>query len=80
MQISGVSATADKPTEGMRLDDVAKERHLAPYDTAVALLKANVAPPTPLELAAGDLNGNGRLDVGDVPLLLRLIAGQPMNP
>ena len=41
VQISGVSATADKPTEGMRLDDVAKERHLAPYDTAVALLKAN---------------------------------------
>lgn len=41
VQISGVSAAADKPTEGMRLDDVATARGLAPYDTAVALLKAN---------------------------------------
>ena len=41
VQISGVGAAADKVTEGMRLDDVAKTRGLAPYDTAVALLKAN---------------------------------------
>ncbi len=41
VQISGVGNAADKPTEGMRLDDVAKARSLAPYDTAVALLKAN---------------------------------------
>jgi len=43
VQISGVGNANDKPTEGMRLDDVAKMRGLAPYDTAVALLKANRA-------------------------------------
>jgi N-acyl-D-aspartate/D-glutamate deacylase len=41
VQISGVSNPADKPAEGMRLDDVATARGMAPYDTAVALLKAN---------------------------------------
>ncbi len=41
VQISGVSAMADKPTEGMRVDDVATARGLAPYETAVALLQAN---------------------------------------
>jgi len=41
VQISGVGNAADKPTEGMRLDEVATARQLAPYDTAVALLKAN---------------------------------------
>ncbi len=41
VQISGVSNAADKVTEGMRLDDVAKARGLPPYETAVALLKAN---------------------------------------
>ena len=41
VQISSVSAAGDKSTEGMRLDDVARARGLAPYDTAVALLKAN---------------------------------------
>ncbi|HEY5490027.1 MAG TPA: D-aminoacylase [Gemmatimonadaceae bacterium] len=41
VQISGVNNAADKPTEGMRLDDVAKARGLPPYDTAVAMLKAN---------------------------------------
>ena len=41
VQIASVSAAADKPAEGMRLDDVAKARGLAPYDAAVALLKAN---------------------------------------
>lgn len=41
VQISGVSNAADKSTEGMRLDDVAKARGTAPYDTAVAMLKAN---------------------------------------
>ncbi len=41
VQISGVNNAADKSTEGMRLDDVAIARSLAPYDTAVAMLKAN---------------------------------------
>ena len=41
VQIASVSAAADKATEGMRLDDVAKARGLPPYETAVALLKAN---------------------------------------
>jgi N-acyl-D-amino-acid deacylase len=41
VQISGVNNAADKSTEGMRLDDVATARSLAPYDTAVAMLKAN---------------------------------------
>jgi len=41
VQIASVSATADKAAEGMRLDDVAKSRGIAPYATAVALLKAN---------------------------------------
>lgn len=41
VQISGVNNAADKPTEGMRLDDVANARGLPPYDTAVAMLKAN---------------------------------------
>ena len=41
VQIASVSAPADKSTEGMRLDDVAKARGLPPYETAVALLKAN---------------------------------------
>ena len=41
VQIASVSAATDKPAEGMRLDDVAKARGLPPYETAVALLKAN---------------------------------------
>ena len=41
VQIASVSAPADKPAEGMRLDDVATARGLPPYETAVALLKAN---------------------------------------
>lgn len=41
VQIASVSAAADKPAEGMRLDDVAKARGLPSYETAVALLKAN---------------------------------------
>ena len=41
VQISGVGNAADKPAEGMRLDEVATARQLAPYDAAVALLKAN---------------------------------------
>ncbi len=41
VQISGVNNAADKSTEGMRLDDVATSRGMAPYDTAVAMLKAN---------------------------------------
>jgi N-acyl-D-amino-acid deacylase len=41
VQIASVSAAADKPAEGIRLDDVAKARGLPPYETAVALLKSN---------------------------------------
>ncbi len=41
VQIASVSAATDKPAEGMRLDDVATARGLPPYETAVALLKAN---------------------------------------
>ncbi len=41
VQIASVSAPADKTAEGMRLDDVAAARGLPPYETAVALLKAN---------------------------------------
>ncbi len=41
VQIASVSAAADKAAEGLRLDDVAKARGLPPYETAVALLKAN---------------------------------------
>ncbi|MDQ8154561.1 MAG: amidohydrolase family protein, partial [Gemmatimonadota bacterium] len=41
VQISSVSAPGDKPAEGMRLDEVATARALPPYETAVALLKAN---------------------------------------
>ena len=43
VQIASVSAPTDKPAEGMRLDDVATARGLPPYETAVALLKANNA-------------------------------------
>ncbi|MBI2407822.1 MAG: D-aminoacylase [Gemmatimonadetes bacterium] len=43
VQIASVSAPADKSAEGLRLDDVAKARGLPPYETAVALLKANRA-------------------------------------
>ncbi len=43
VQISSVSAADDKPAEGMRLDDVARARGMANYETAVALLKANRA-------------------------------------
>ncbi|MBW7933398.1 MAG: D-aminoacylase [Gemmatimonadaceae bacterium] len=43
VQIASVSAADDKRFEGMRLDDVARARGLAPYETAMALLKANRA-------------------------------------
>ncbi len=43
VQISSVSAADDKAAEGMRLDDVARARGMANYETAVALLKANRA-------------------------------------
>ena len=43
VQISSVSAADDKPAEGMRLDDVARARGMANYETAVALLKGNRA-------------------------------------
>ena len=44
------------------------------------LLKKNSPPPTPEELYAGDINGNGELDQGDIPLLNRLIHGLPIYP
>ena len=56
VQISGVGNAADKPTEGMRLDDVAKMRGLAPYDTAVALLKANRASVGMVGFAMSEAN------------------------
>jgi len=37
------------------------------------LLKKGTRDPTPEEISAGDLNGNGELDHRDIPLLLRLI-------
>lgn len=46
----------------------------------MGLLKKNSLPPTPEELYAGDLNGNGELDHGDIPLLNRLIQGLSIYP
>jgi N-acyl-D-amino-acid deacylase len=43
VQVTSVSAASDKGAEGQRLDDVARARGLAPYEAAVALLKANRA-------------------------------------
>ncbi len=56
VQISGVGNAADKPTEGMRLDDVGTQRGLAPYDTAVALLKANRASVGMVGFAMSEAN------------------------
>jgi len=39
------------------------------------LLKKNTRDPTPEEISAGDMNGNGELDHRDISLLLRLING-----
>jgi len=43
------------------------------------LLKPSSDPPTPEELLAGDLNGDGRLTHKDLVLLLRLILGLPLD-
>ena len=51
-----------------------------PLYQQMELLKKNSPPPTPDELYAGDINGNGELDPGDIPLLNRLIHGLPIYP
>ncbi|HEY3285563.1 MAG TPA: D-aminoacylase [Gemmatimonadaceae bacterium] len=56
VQITSVSAAEDKPAEGMRLDDVAKGRGLPPYETAVALLKANRASVGMVGFAMNEAN------------------------
>jgi N-acyl-D-amino-acid deacylase len=56
VQIANVSAADDKPAEGMRLDDVAKGRGMPPYETAVALLKANRASVGMLGFAMSEEN------------------------
>lgn len=44
------------------------------------LLKKDTREPTPQELYAGDMNGDGELSQRDIPLHLRLIHGETVNP
>ena len=39
------------------------------------LMKKKTRDPTPEEISAGDMNGNGELDHRDISLLLRLVHG-----
>jgi len=49
------------------------------YDLAMELAVGQ-RPATPEEIAAGDMNGNGQLDIDDAHLILRMINGKDPNP
>ncbi|MCE9614207.1 MAG: FG-GAP-like repeat-containing protein [Lentisphaerae bacterium] len=53
---------------------------MSDHEFLMALLQRDARAPTTQELAALDLDGNGRLETQDIPLHLRLIHGESINP
>jgi len=63
------------------LGDVTGDGDVTIEDAIVAQQIANgEIEPTPLQLLAGDINGDGVIDSADVTLILRIVLGLPINP
>jgi hypothetical protein len=73
----GVFTVTASPTLGDLNEDGA-----ATIDDVLQAMQLAVgkATATSWQLMVGDLNGNGRIDHGDVHLLQRLVVGLPVNP